>query len=129
MKYVTYFLCLLWHWVATGAYYVARVGALVPGISTFSKSLVASYVAGASSQAIDEKRFSDAAKILKPIEAYEIKDVSVGSAQYNLAYLYFYGHGVEKDERKAKEFFKKAAEKGNSEAMKFLRGSASNDPL
>src|SRR3989344_5767158 len=103
MKYVTYFLRLLWHWVATGVYYVARVGALVPGISTFSKSLVASYVAGASSQAIDEKRFSDAAKILKPVEAYKVKDALVGSAQYNLAYLYFHGRGVEKDERKAKE--------------------------
>lgn len=129
MKYVIYFLRLLWHWVATGVYYVARVGALVPGISTFCKSLVASFAAGASSHAIDEKRFFDAAKILKPIEAYEIKDVSVGSAQYNLAYLYFHGHGVEKDEHKAEELLKKAAENGNSEAMKFLRGGARNDPF
>ena len=129
MKYVTYFLRLLWHWVATGVYYVARAGVLVPGISTFSKSLVASYAAGASSQAINEKKFSDAVRLLKPVEAYEIKDVSVGSAQYNLAYLYSHGYGVEKDEHKAKELMKKAAENGNSEALKFLKGSASNDPF
>lgn len=129
MKYVTYFLRLLWHWVATGLYYVARVGTYIPGISTFSKFLVASYAVGASAQAIDEKRFSDAAKVLKSVEAYEINDASVGSAQYNLAYLYLHGHGVEKDEYKAKELIKKAAEKGNIEAIRFLRGGASNDPL
>lgn len=120
---------MLWHWIATGMYGIAKGGVHIPGISSFSKTIVAAYAVGSSSQAISEKRYTDAVKVLKPIENYEIDETSVGSAQYNLAYLYFYGHGVEKDESRARKLLIKAAEKGSDEAVQFLKGGANNDPL
>ena len=45
----------------------------------------------------------------------------LASAQYNLGYFYYYGHGVPEDEDAAQYWMQKAAEQGDKDAAEFLR--------
>jgi TPR repeat protein len=126
MKYLNYFLRLIWHWIASGIYNIGKLLTNVPGLSSFSETLVASYAVGSSTQAIHKKDYLRAYKVLKPVENYETNESCIGTAQYNLAYLYIHGYGVEKDDSVALELMNKAANKGNPEAKKYLNELGNN---
>ena len=49
-------------------------------------------------------------------------DQGYANAFSNQGECYYFGHGVDKDEDIAKEFWKKAAEKGNQDAIDYLNG-------
>lgn len=62
--------------------------------------------------AYTNKEFEKAREILYPLAQYNKDD----EAQLYMGMLYFYGEGVEKDEEKAIEWWKKAMRSGNQDA-------------
>lgn len=89
--------------------------------SNFFKELIASYSVGAGRQAFQEKRYSEAYKILKPIADYDIDDTYVGSCQYILGVMYYHGLGVDKDIDIGIKYLKYAKERDNEDASVFLQ--------
>lgn len=63
-------------------------------------------------EAYTNKDFAKAHEILYPLAQYDKND----EAQLFMGMLYFYGEGVEKDEEKAMEWWKKAMRSGNQDA-------------
>jgi len=90
----------------------------------FFKSMIAASAIGAGEDAVKKNDFSRAYKILREVEDFEVDDVWVGGAQWQLGVLYFYGHGVDKSETKAIEMFEKAARAGYSDAIDYMRRRA-----
>ena len=121
MKYTSYYLRLLWHWIATAIAYTSRVIGRLPFSPNIFKEVWTSYAVGAGDDFIKQKKFESAYTILKSIEEYEIDDVWVGSAQYMLATLYRDGSGVDKNDEKAHSLFQRAASAGNSDAISYMR--------
>lgn len=72
-------------------------------------------------QTIDEakKLFDDTQKYKEAIEIFH-KYPNDGEAQYYLGKAYFYGIGVEKDEKKAFEYAKKSANQNNPSGLNLL---------
>lgn len=89
------------------------------GFSLF-KRIVAAYSLGSGSDAYREKRYDEAYKILKPIADYDINDLYVGSSQYIIGLMYYYGLGVNKNIEIGIKYLKCARERKNNDADKFL---------
>ena len=57
---------------------------------------------------------------LKRNSGYKAAERGLENAQFTVAVMFFYGQGVNVDKEKAKNWFKKAAQQGSSEAQKYL---------
>jgi len=64
---------------------------------------------------LDKGEYAQAAQQLEPLA-----ESGDAIAQYRLAILYFYGHGVPEDEKKSLEWARKSADSGNVDAMFFV---------
>ena len=62
-----------------------------------------------------QKNYTEAFKDLKPAAEKGNKD-----AQYAVGYMYFYGKGTDKDKKAARKWIRKAADQGQSQAIKAL---------
>ena len=83
------------------------------------KSFIASYDLGYSSSEYKRKNYGNAASVLRKYISME-NDYCHGALKYNIALLYFYGHGIEKDLLKAEKFFLQAAGLGSASAKEYI---------
>lgn len=95
---------------------------LVARLTLAAAMLVVSAAAFAADSALDEAlkayeagNYTSAANLLKPLA-----ESGDGVAQHRLSVMHFYGKGVPEDERKAVDWARASAAKGNSDAMYFL---------
>ena len=107
-------------WVVLMIVVFAKLMSKQPFLSHFFMGVVASYAVGSGSLAYNEGRYQNAYDVLKPAADYEIDDPYVGTAQFYMALLFFNGYGVKQDKDLAEEYLKKAAERDNEDAIKYL---------
>ena len=70
----------------------------------------------------EQQRYREAFQLIKPVADDELLDPAcIGSCQYLIGYLYFYGKGVVRNNAFAQKYFKKAAKNGNREALKYVK--------
>ena len=81
--------------------------------------MIASSDLGYSSAQYNKHNYGNALRVLKKYEEIE-NDYCHGLLKYNLALLYFHGHGVGKDPIKAETLFIQSAKLGNDTAEKYL---------
>lgn len=92
----------------------------------FCKSLIASYDLGYTSSEYERKNYGNAAKALRKYINME-NDYCYGALKYNIALLYFYGHGIEKDLIKAEKLFLQSAELGSDSAKEYISKKSDNE--
>ena len=85
----------------------------------YCKSFIASYDLGYTSSEYERKNYGNAARVLRKYLNME-NDYCHGALKYNIALLYFYGHGIEKDLIKAEKYFLQAAELGSNSAKEYI---------
>jgi len=90
------------------------------------KSFIASYDLGYSSSEYKRKNYGNAARVLRKYISME-NDYCYGGLKYNIALLYFYGHGIEKDLLKAEKLFLQAAVLGSDSAKEYIAKKSENE--
>jgi TPR repeat protein len=99
---------------------IAKSLSFVGILRSFSQGLIAANAVGKGTYAYKRKNYKEAYDAVRSVAEYEIDDPYVGSSQYLLGLLYFHGHGVEESKALAQHYFKKAAQRGNDDAITFL---------
>jgi TPR repeat protein len=87
---------------------------LISGLALFlSACAVSTQKLEAGKTNFEQKKYSAAFTELKPLAERGNKD-----AQYAVGYMYFYGRGVDKNKKAAKQWITKAADQGQEQAVK-----------
>jgi TPR repeat protein len=105
---------------------VAAVFCRIGIAKAFFQSLIAANSLGKASQAYKNKQYIKAYNAVKDVAEYDIHDPYVGSSQYLVGLLYFYGRGIEQNQELANLYFKKAADRGNEDAILHLKNIKPN---
>ena len=121
MRYIRYLLQLIGFALAKTIVLIARGTNTVGIFPNSSQSIISANAYGEGAEAYRKGDYSRAKNILEPITKYQIDSSYVGSAQYLMGLLYFYGLGVPKDMQVAEDFFTQAAKHGSQEAKEYLR--------
>jgi len=91
--------------------------------------IVASYAVGSGGRAYNDGQYQDAYNVLKLAADFDIDDLYVGTTQYYMGLLYFYGHAVKQDKDIAERYFKKASERKNEDAIEYFKKKAQGIPI
>ena len=93
---------------------------LVAGCATttdkHTNALNSEAVLAQAKQAYHEQKYQEAFQLLYPLAA-----AGNDQAQYALGYLYYYGLGLEKNERQGMVWIQRAAAQGNKKALQALQ--------
>jgi TPR repeat protein len=86
---------------------------LISGLALFLSACGTTQKLEAGKTNFEQKKYGAAFTELKPLAEKGNKD-----AQYAVGYMYFYGRGVDKNKKAAKQWITKAAAQGQEQAVK-----------
>jgi TPR repeat protein len=100
---------------------IAKIFSFIGILRSFSQGLIAADAVGKGAHAYERKNYKEAYNAVKDVAEYDMDDPYVGSSQYLLGLLYFHGYEVVENKTLAQHYFEKAAQRGNNDAITFLK--------
>lgn len=107
----------------------AAIGLSTVGVCRpFFQGVIAANAVGKAAHAYKHGKYFDVYNAIKGVAEYDVDDPYVGSSQYILGLLYFHGYAVNQDRELAHKYFEKAAQRGNTDALSYLKRTEHPEP-